>query len=158
METTICNAELTPDEIESLITTLIHSVPKHGSKILKDYFDLSTARQAVVNWSKDNHVIKFYKGDKFWGILVFDVAKPWWSDKAFVFEICVLEVEGMHGLQREACKALEIVAYNYHVNVISAGCFFQQDPQFVTNCYKKYGYKDSYPTYTKVVKFSYDRK
>ena len=106
---------------------------------------------SAVLYSKQGHVVKFYQGDKFCGILIFDVDKGWWTPKVIVSEVAVLACLGVHGFQREVCKMLDQLAKEYHASLIASGCFFQKYPKMVSNCYKKFGYVDTYPTYAKVV-------
>lgn len=142
--------ELTDGEIEILWETM------------KD-IDLSECSDVVRFWNKEwvirnlklmsrkQKVVKFYQGDKFCGILCFEYSFTWWTPETILSEVFVFAVKGFHGLQRYAISELHKIAKEVNATIITSGCFFQKNPQMVTNGYKKFGFKETYPTYAKVV-------
>lgn len=144
--------QLTIDELVLLQGAIRDDMPKDGSKAVTEFLNLYWASENLMQFSKEKKVIEFYQGERFCGILAFDLGAAWWTDRTILYEVVVLAVKGCHGLQREACKMLDKLAKRYHASLISTGCFFQRDPQVVTNGYKKFGFTQTYPTYVKVVK------
>lgn len=142
---------MTPTEIADLQESLRVLVPTIGSVAVKKFLDVPWATQNVLRYSEEGKVVKFYQGDKFCGILVFDYGKAWWTSSNILYEVVVLSCNNVHGLQRAACRMLDSLAKEYHASLVSSGCFFQEHPQIVTNCYKKFGYAETYPTYAKVM-------
>lgn len=114
--------------------------------------DLDITMTSLFHMAANLQVTKFYEGDTFIGIVVFDVGNMWWSDKRFLTEILVLCVdESYHGFARVAIQYLNELAEEFNVDVICAGCYFQAKPQIVTNSYKKDGFTIDAPSYIKVV-------
>lgn len=142
---------MTPTEVRALQESLKYHAETRGSKAISEFLDVPWITQNAIQFSKMEKVVKFYQGDKFCGVLIFDVDRGWWTPKVILSEVAVLACLGIHGLQREACKMLDRLAKEYHASLIASGCFFQRHPQMVSNCYKKFGYVDTYPTYAKVV-------
>lgn len=144
--------QLTREELKLLQVAIRDDMPKDGSKAVTEFLNLPWASECLMQFSKEKKVVEFYQGDRFCGILAFDYGSAWWTDKTIIYEVVVLAVKGCHGLQREACKMLDSIAAERHASMISSGCFFQRNPQVVTNGYKKAGFTQTYPTYVKVVK------
>lgn len=129
---------------------------------MKD-IDLSSCTEVISHWDKEwaiqqlkrmselGNVVKFYQGDRFCGILCFDYSLTWWTKETILSEVFIFETKGTHGLQRYAIKELHKLAKEVGATIITSGCFFQKNPQIVTNGYKKAGFKETYPTYAKVV-------
>ena len=149
---------MTSTEIEALQESLKYHMETEGSSAVKDFLDIPWITLNAHIYSEQGKVVKFYQGDKFCGVLIFDVDRGWWTPKVIVSEVAVLACLGVHGLQREACKMLDQLAKEYHASLIASGCFFQKYPKIVSNCYKKFGYVDTYPTYAKVVNHDNQRR
>ena len=142
---------MTSTEVEALQESLKYHMETEGSSAVKGFLDIPWIIHNARIYSEQGNVVKFYQGDKFCGVLIFEVDRGWWTPKVILSEVAVLACLGIHGLQREACKMLDRLAKEYHASLIASGCFFQRHPQMVSNCYKKFGYVDTYPTYAKVV-------
>ena len=144
---------MTPTEVRALQESLKYHAETRGSNAISEFLDVPWVTQNAIQFSKMGKVVKFYQGDKFCGVLIFDVDRGWWTPKVILSEVAVLSCLGVHGLQREACKMLDQLAKKYHASLIASGCFFQRHPRMVSNCYKKFGYVDTYPTYAKEVNY-----
>ena len=142
---------MTSTEVEALQESLKYHMETEGSSAVKDFLDIPWITMSAVLYSEKGNVVKFYQGDKFCGILIFDVDKGWWTPKVIVSEVAVLACLGVHGFQREVCKMLDQLAKEYHASLTAPARLFQNYPKMVSNCYKKFGYVDTYPTYAKVV-------
>lgn len=145
--------ELTFKELNELYATMSELEQTQCSEVVH-LWDLEWTVKNLVAMSLDHKVVKFYQGDKFCGILCFEYGKAWWTPKITLSEVFILEVKGFHGLQRYAIKELHKIAREVKASVITSGCFFQKNPQMVTNGYKKFGFVETYPTYAKVVKIN----
>lgn len=143
-------SQLTNEEVEGLLDSLRHLVEHEGSSAMRNHLDIEWARDNIVEYSRHGQVVKFYQGDKFLGIMTFDIGLSWWTSKPMLQEVVILSMPNTHGLQRMALKELEKIARENNIELIVGGCIFQANPQVITNGYKKFGYKESYPTYLKV--------
>lgn len=142
---------LTHEEIKGLQDSLRSLIASYGSYVMHNFADIDWGTQNIVEYSKKGQVVKFYQGDKFCGIVCFDTGRSWWSSALMVSEVLVLSMPNTHGLQRYALRELEKIAKELGAQILTGGCIFQQNPQMVTNGYKKCGFNLTYPTYAKVV-------
>lgn len=147
---------MTQEECKSIYESVKVMKDTIGSVVLQTFLDIDAGIQYLHAISKEGYVVKFYQGDKFCGILAFDVGRDWWSgDTTILFEVTVLSCLGCHGVQREAMKTLNKLAHEYDAKMIITGCFFQKDSKVVANGYKKFGFDHTYPTFAKVVEHDY---
>lgn len=142
---------LTHDEINGLQDNLRSLIDSHGSYVMHNFADVEWGTENIVQYSKQGQVVKFYQGDKFCGIVCFDVGRSWWSTVLMVSEVLVLSTSNTHGLQRYALRELEKIAKELGAQIVTGGCIFMEHPQMITNGYKKCGFSLTYPTYAKVV-------
>lgn len=145
---------LTDKEIDVLWDTM-QSIDLSSCTDVIKYWDKEWTIRNLKAMSASGHIVKFYQGDKFCGILCFDYSVTWWTPKTILSEVFIFEVKGFHGLQRYAIQELHKIAKEVGATIITSGCFFQKNPQMVTNGYKKFGFYETYPTYAKVVR-TYD--
>mgnify|MGYP004681261555 FL=1 len=143
--------ELTLEEVKALYVTMRELEETQCSEVVH-LWDLEWTVKNLINMSRDHKIVKFYQGDKFCGILCFEYGTSWWTPEVTLSEVFVFAVKGFHGLQRYAIKELHKIAKEVNASIITSGCFFQKNPQIVTNGYKKFGFNETYPTYAKVVK------
>lgn len=144
--------ELTDKEIQLLWETMKDIDLSNECTDVIQLWDKEWTIRCLKTMSASGNVVKFYQGDSFCGILCFDYSHTWWSPKTILSEVFVFAVKGYHGLQRHAIIELHKIAKEVGATIITSGCFFQRNPQIVTNGYKKFGFNETYPTYAKVVK------
>ena len=145
-------AMLTPEETKVLRQSFRQYVQSGmTTDIVNKHFDLDVATMSLVQASCLGQVVKFYKDNKFIGMLYFDVGHTWWTKDVIITERFILSVFGSHGVQRAATKFLDELAAKYHARIISSGCFFLGNPRVVANGYHKAGFVDNYPTFVKEV-------
>jgi hypothetical protein len=142
---------LTPEELEALKDSLLYHMFDDGSELMKEFADIEVGAENIRKYSEQRLVVKFYEKGRLQGILCFDVGTSWWTDKTIISEVLILSMSGVHGLQREAIKAMDTLAKEYGADLIASGCIFQKQPQIVTNGYLKAGFTTTCPTYVKVV-------
>lgn len=119
--------------------------------LMQAYGDPAYAMQHLLHMSKRGQIVKFYKGDRFCGILAFDIGYAWWSPHRICSEVFVLAVEGVHGFQRHAAEELERIAKEYDAPLIVAGNMFQVNNNLIGNGYKKCGFRQECSTYVKEI-------
>lgn len=138
-------------ERELIWVTLCEWRHRKVSWLMNTYGSIPTALRNILEMSERGQVIEFYSGDRFEGILVFDVGVPFWSNKTIVSEIFVLAMPYSKGLQREAIKGLKQIAKEYEAVLITAGNIFQDNNNLIGNGYKKQGFQQSCSTYVQEV-------
>lgn len=143
---------LTPEELDQLKQAVTQRISKEGNSLMATYFDVERAAQCIDEWSKAGNVLKIYYDDTFSGIFAFDITQSWWSKIPVIAEICIFSLGNAAGLQRFALAYMHEVAKQFPAIILAGGCIFQQHPQMVTNCYKRMGFTEAYPTYTKVMR------
>lgn len=93
------------------------------------------------------------------GLLMFAVAKPWWSDKNAVFEETVFCLDETYsGIQREAIRELERIARANDAEMVFAGdilCDERTSP-LVLNGYRKAGFKPIATDLVKILEYNYE--
>ena len=142
---------LTHDEIKELQDNLSSLIASQGSYVMHHFADIDWGTKNLMQYSKLGQVVKFYQGDKFCGIVCFDVGRSWWTTALMISEVIVLSTANTHGLQRYALRELEKIAKETGAQLIVGGCIFMEHPQMITNGYKKCGFHLTYPTYAKVI-------
>ena len=143
---------LTHEERDILRRTLTHWQQEcHLSWILQQYGDIEHTVTALYYMSKRGQLVKFYKGDRFCGILAFDIGYAWWSPHRICSEVFVLATESVHGFQRIAAAELERIAKEYDAPLIVAGNMFQENNNLIGNGYKKCGFRQECSTYVKEI-------
>lgn len=119
--------------------------------LMQTYGDPAYAMQRLLHMSERGQLVKFYKGDRFCGILAFDIGYAWWTPHRVCSEVFVLAVESVHGFQRIAAAELERIAKEYDASLIVAGNIFQVNSNLIGNGYKKCGFRQECSTYVKEV-------
>ena len=117
--------------------------------LMKTYGDAACVMQNLIDMSARGQIVKFYEGDRFCGILAFDIGYVWWTPHRVCSEVFVLATEGIHGFQRHAAAELERLAKEYDASLIVAGNMFQVDNNLIGNGYKKCGFRQECSTYVK---------
>lgn len=104
-------------------------------------------------WNNKGQLLVFEDaGGDIIGILAFDVGYDWWSEAKILkeeFVFCVSPT--FKGFGRIALEELNRLAKRLEVDLIVSGCFFMKQPQIVTNMYRKNGFSEISPSYTKIM-------
>lgn len=132
-------------------TLLAWQTQKTISWLMERYGDIEHTLTCLGNMSARGQVVKFYEGDRFCGILAFDIGYVWWTPHRVCSEVFVLATEGTHGFQRHAAAELECLAKEYDAALIVAGNMFQVDNNLIGNGYKKCGFRQECSTYVKEI-------
>lgn len=149
MDTT--RSPLSPVEQRILYRTLRAWQQRDIAWLMQTYGDAAYVMQHLIDMSTRGQIVKFYEGDRFCGILAFDIGYVWWSPHRICSELFVLATAGIHGLQRHAAAALEHLAKEYDASLIVAGNIFQVNSNLIGNGYKKCGFRQECSTYVKEV-------
>lgn len=119
--------------------------------LMRTYGDPAYAMERLRHMSTCGQIVKFYEGDRFCGILAFDIGYVWWSPHRICSELFVLATEGTYGIQRHAAAVLERLAKEYDAPLIVAGNIFQENNALIGNGYKKCGFRQECSTYVKEI-------
>lgn len=149
----IRNLVLQPEEEQKIRVALQAIFDNPKNKIVHTFSDIETAMSAMRDFVRNGEVIFFYDGNRFIGIVIYDVVNYWWSDKRFLMEVMILCVEPKcAGFGRIGVSILEDLAKEYNCVAINSGCIVESNKSIVTNMYKKAGYSFDVPTFIKEVK------
>lgn len=146
---------LTLDAYESKLIhdALLRHREKEGNQLMWSFGNADFVVSKLQALSAIGRVVEFYEGDRFIGILLFDVGDLWWTDAIFLLEEFVLCVDKDYkGFQRKAIEELEFLANLYEVNGIISGCYFQAEPQIVMNGYLREGFDVNMPSAMKILR------
>lgn len=143
--------QLTIEERELLWISLCEWRYRKLSWLMENHGSIPHVIEGILEMSKRGQVVEFYSGDRFDGILVFDVGVPFWTDKTILSEVFVFAMPYAKGFQREAIRVMERLAKQYGADLISAGNIFQDNNNLIGNGYKKQGFQQSCSTYVKEV-------
>lgn len=124
---------------------------KEISWIMTNHGDIEYTLGALRFLSQHDHVVKFYEGDYFYGILAFNVGDTWWTPNLICSELFVLATYGTHGFQRIAAAELERIAKESGASLIVAGNIFQVNNNLIGNGYKKCGFRQECSNYVKEI-------
>lgn len=144
---------LTETELDLIMKTLVKAQEDHGSLALR-FRSPFNARLYIHTQSCHGNVVVFSEKGVLAGILLFSVGGLWWSDATFLFEELVLALNGFHGIQREAIKALDRLAKAHSCALIAVGSLMQETAPMILNGYKKAGYTCLTPIAIKCLKGS----
>lgn len=113
------------------------------------------AVKRTIRLANDNGYLEAYAlDDHVVGVLMFDVAKPWWSDEFCLKEMLVLTIDPeFYGFGRIALARLQELAKEYDCALIESASAFNLDHKLVGNLYMRKGKYDlSYPNFVKKIR------
>lgn len=154
VEVNLLDRKLTDEEVRVVAEKFYNTGKVQGAVVhpLAPLASLEHIHQTVKIANENGYLDAFVLNGHIVGVLMYDIAKPWWSDCYCLKEMFILTVDPtFKGFGRIALQRLEELAEEHGCSMIETGSAFCLEPKLITNLYMKKGnYNFTYPNFVRI--------
>ena len=154
VEVSHLDRKLTCEELLTVVDLFLKTGRQQGTggHPLVPFYSRESTYATLCIANENGYLEAFAVNDCVVGVLMYDIARPWWSNAYCLKEMLVLTVDPrFKGFGRIALERLQEIAVENGCDLIESGSALCLDSKAVENLYmKKGGFQFTYPNFVKI--------